>query len=66
MDELEIYTSLEDAKVEIQRRLVPTPIMFYLYVLKSKVDNNLYIGSTKDLQERSKLHNAGKAPSTKL
>jgi len=39
--------------------------MFYVYVLKSKKDNLLYTGSTKDLKHRFKLHNEGKVPSTK-
>ena len=25
--------------------------MFYLYILKSKIDNDLYIGSTNDLKK---------------
>ena len=40
--------------------------MFYLYILKSKKDNNLYIGSTNDLKKRLSLHNDGKIFSTKL
>jgi putative endonuclease len=40
--------------------------MFYVYIIKSKVDNNLYIGSTGDLRKRLELHNAGKVPSTKM
>jgi len=40
--------------------------MFYLYILKSKVDKQLYIGSTNDLKERLKLHNSGKVFSTRL
>jgi len=39
--------------------------MFYLYVLKSKKDNNLYIGSTNNLQRRLSEHNDGKVLSTK-
>ena len=39
--------------------------MFYVYVLKSKKDNNLYIGSTNDLKRRFKEHNSGKVRSTK-
>jgi len=39
--------------------------MFYVYVLKSKKDRKLYIGSTKDLRERFKQHNEGKVFSTK-
>lgn len=34
--------------------------MFYLYILKSKKDNSLYIGSTNDLRKRMKEHNTGR------
>lgn len=39
--------------------------MFYLYVLLSEKDKELYIGSTNDLKRRFKEHNAGYVPSTK-
>ena len=39
--------------------------MFYLYVLKSLKDNNMYLGSTSDLRRRLSDHNSGKVPSTK-
>lgn len=39
--------------------------MFYLYILKSEKDGNLYIGSTKDLRRRLSDHNKGKVESTK-
>jgi putative endonuclease len=39
--------------------------MFYVYVLKSKKDFNLYTGSTHDLRNRVKLHNEGRVFSTK-
>jgi putative endonuclease len=39
--------------------------MFYSYILKSKKDGNLYIGSTNDLKERLEKHNLGKVFSTK-
>jgi len=39
--------------------------MFYVYVLKSKKDENLYIGSTNDLRRRLLEHNKGKVKSTK-
>ena len=31
--------------------------MFYTYVLKSKKDQQLYVGSTNDLKKRFKEHN---------
>jgi len=40
--------------------------MFYVYILRSKKDKNLYTGSTNDLKRRFKEHNAGKVLSTKL
>ena len=39
--------------------------MFYVYILKSKKDQMLYTGSTKDLKKRFELHNSGKVISTK-
>ncbi|MFH1608877.1 MAG: GIY-YIG nuclease family protein [Patescibacteria group bacterium] len=39
--------------------------MYYIYVLKSKKDNNLYVGYTENLQNRLNYHNAGKVRSTK-
>lgn len=39
--------------------------MYYLYILKSKKDNKLYIGSTNDLRRRLLEHNEGKVQSTK-
>jgi len=39
--------------------------MFYVYVLKSQKDHDLYIGSTNSLERRLKEHNEGKVFSTK-
>lgn len=39
--------------------------MFYMYILKSLKDFDLYIGSTKDLRQRVIKHNSGLVPSTK-
>lgn len=39
--------------------------MFYVYVIKSKRYDELYIGSTGDLKKRIIEHNNGKARSTK-
>lgn len=38
---------------------------YYVYVLKSLKDNNLYIGYTKNLEKRIKEHSSGKVFSTK-
>lgn len=40
--------------------------MFYLYILKSRKDDEMYIGSTNDLRKRLVTHNSGKVFSTKL
>ncbi len=39
--------------------------MFYTYVLKSKKDNRLYVGLSRDLRKRLVRHNKGLVPSTK-
>lgn len=39
--------------------------MYYTYVLKSKQDDNLYIGFTKDLRKRFGEHLDGQVESTK-
>ena len=39
-------------------------IMYYTYVLKSKKDNNLYIGWTVDLKKRLKKHQGGNVVAT--
>lgn len=39
-------------------------LMFYVYVLRSEIDRELYIGSTNDLKRRCAEHNAGKVPAT--
>lgn len=39
--------------------------MFYVYMLKSKLYNQFYVGSTKDLKKRFQDHNDGEEISTK-
>jgi putative endonuclease len=39
--------------------------MFYAYILRSLSDGKHYYGSTKDLQNRLKVHNAGRVRYTK-
>lgn len=39
--------------------------MHFIYVLKSKKDDNLYIGCSADVEKRLKEHNVGKVRSTK-
>lgn len=39
--------------------------MFYVYILKSEKDNNLYTGSTNDLKKRFAKHNGKLCNSTK-
>jgi putative endonuclease len=40
--------------------------MFYVYVLKSSKDKEIYIGSTNDLKRRFMKHQNGKSFSTNL
>ncbi len=40
-------------------------MFYYTYVLKSNLENELYIGWTKDLRERLKQHNKGLIRATK-
>ncbi len=39
--------------------------MFFVYMLHSEKDNNLYTGYTNDIQRRIAEHNGGKVESTK-
>jgi len=39
--------------------------MYFTYILKSKKDNTHYYGSTDNIQQRIKTHNAGKVKYTK-
>jgi len=41
-------------------------MFFFVYILKSLKDNQLYIGSTSNLKKRLKEHNSGLVTSTKL
>jgi predicted GIY-YIG superfamily endonuclease len=39
--------------------------MWFVYILRSLKDKNLYIGSTDDIQRRLNVHNTAKVDSTK-
>ncbi|MGZ3605291.1 MAG: GIY-YIG nuclease family protein, partial [Thermodesulfobacteriota bacterium] len=39
--------------------------MWYVYILKSGKDKNLYVGSTNSIRRRLTEHNSGKVDSTK-
>jgi putative endonuclease len=39
--------------------------MYYVYILRSEKDSKFYVGYTKDLKARIKLHNGGKVKSTR-
>ncbi len=39
-------------------------VMYYTYVLRSKKDDNLYVGHTNDLARRLEEHNSGEVRST--
>ncbi|MFZ2153184.1 MAG: GIY-YIG nuclease family protein [Microgenomates group bacterium] len=40
--------------------------MFTVYVLKSRVNNRLYVGQTNDIERRMSEHNSGKSKYTSL
>lgn len=40
--------------------------MWYVYILQSMKDDQLYVGLTNDLKKRLQLHNQGKVFATKL
>lgn len=40
--------------------------MFYVYYLKSSKNGDIYVGSTKNLENRIRLHNSGRVRSTKF
>jgi putative endonuclease len=39
--------------------------MWYVYIMRSMVDNNLYVGSTNNIRRRLTEHNSGNVDSTK-
>jgi len=39
--------------------------MFFTYILKSQVNNDIYVGSTENVENRLEKHNSGKVRSTK-
>jgi len=50
----------------VRKEVYPhTNFMYYVYILKSRKDGNLYIGSTNDLKRRLDEHNNGLVFSTK-
>lgn len=40
-------------------------MMYYVYILYSRLDKDLYIGCTSDLRKRISQHNSGRVFSTK-
>jgi len=40
--------------------------MFYVYVLESEENEDVYVGYTADLKQRFEIHNKGKVRSTKV
>jgi len=40
-------------------------LMFYVYVLKSRTNGDIYVGYSRDLRTRIDAHNKGKVKSTK-
>ena len=54
-----------ELRFRFQRIRAPWNSMHYVYVLRSKRDGKSYVGYTSDLQNRVKLHNAGRVLSTR-
>ena len=56
--------------MERTKTIAPHPLainlrMYYLYLLKSEIDNSHYIGTTDDLKRRFQAHNTGQSMATK-
>ena len=45
--------------------LLDEVVMFYVYVLKSEVNGDIYVGYSSDLKRRFKEHNEGESKFTK-
>jgi len=56
---------LESASLRAEADRAGVFIVYYVYVLKSDLDNHFYTGQTKDIDARLSLHNSGKVNSTK-
>ena len=56
---------MEECQSPACRQAGVESVMFYIYILKSLKDNNLYIGRTNNLERRFREHNAGLVSSTK-
>lgn len=39
--------------------------MYYVYIIKSRKNNSLYIGRTRDVEKRLQRHNIGNSSATK-
>jgi putative endonuclease len=51
--------------LEARETSKPNRRMWYVYILKSKKDNRLYVGSTDDLKRRLTEHREGRCKSTR-
>ena len=56
---------MEQSEHKSLTEFTPTPIMYYIYVIKSTEDNGLYMGFTNSIKRRIKEHNNGLVSSTK-
>ena len=57
---------MERSEHKLLAEFTPTPIMYCVYVIKSKKDDKLYTGFTNNIERRIKEHNDGQAFSTKF
>ena len=50
---------------EIPRRGTKLICMYFVYFLKSRINSDLYVGSTENVEKRLARHNGGRVKSTK-
>ncbi len=56
---------LVDLSADRQARWIKNYIMFYIYAISSLHRNYIYVGMTKNLEERVERHNSGREKTTK-
>ena len=56
---------LVDLSADRQARRIKNGIMFYIYAISSLHRNYIYVGMTKNLEERVERHNSGRERTTK-
>lgn len=67
-DSIKSFTNIKFFDIIIKEIHPPNflDLMWYVYVIQSRQDNDLYVGIANDLRKRVNLHNQGKVFSTRL